>query len=121
NPLGMRLAALLITAAIAAFAATADPPAEVRVTNNEGSLSYQVINNSRYRIVSFELFTSWRQGDVYGSCAFQQPKVKSDADLTARDVCVLPSTGGAINSLRATIRSLRFSSGMTWLPPVSGN
>ena len=41
------------------------------------------MNNSPYRIVSFELFTSWRQGDVYGSCGFQQPKVKSDTDLTA--------------------------------------
>src|SRR3954447_13339076 len=33
-------------------------PAELRVNNNRGSLTYRIVNNSRYWIVAFEVFTA---------------------------------------------------------------
>ncbi len=115
----MRRAALLVIAASALSAATDDPPAELRVTNNRGSLTYRIVNKSPYRIVAFEVFTSWRDGEAYRSCSFQQPKIKSETDLTARDACVLVSSGAAADDLHSTIRSLQFSNGMNWSSPAT--
>ena len=113
----MRLLVLLAFGALA-IAQSDQAPAELRVTAQGGSLSYEVVNLSPYRIVEFQVYTQFTSGGFENLGCGVTAAVKATKDLALQGVCRLPrdsKTGQPVSYSTRLVR-VEFANGLKWTP-----
>lgn len=117
----MRAAIVLVVSAAIAAAQPVQDPARLEVTAAGGSLSYEIVNLSPYRIVGFEVYTQFTSGGFENLGCSVNAEVKSPKDLALAGVCQLPrdtKTGKPVNYSSRIVR-VNFENGLTWTPGKS--
>ncbi|HTQ56555.1 MAG TPA: hypothetical protein VMI94_18945 [Bryobacteraceae bacterium] len=117
----MRVALMAMLLAAAPVAAQKDP-AELRVTEVNGSLSYEIVNALPYPIVAFDVTTQFTSPGYQSLACTIHAFVKGPSDLVTRNVCDLPRD--AKNGKRVTyvtrLVSVEWARGLKWTPPEDG-
>jgi len=114
----MRIAWMAMVVAVAVTAAEPNP-AELRVTSQNGSLSYEIVNALPVSIVAFQVLTRFTSGGFENLGCTVTAQVKQPSDLTIRNACKLPvdaKTGKPV-SFVSRIVSVDFAKGLKWTPP----
>ncbi|MGA2274909.1 MAG: hypothetical protein ABSH00_15235 [Bryobacteraceae bacterium] len=117
----IRVAVELVAFAAIVTAQPVQDPARLEVAAAGGSLSYELINLSPYRIVGFEVYTQFTSGGFENLGCFVNAEVKSPKDLALAGVCQLPrdtKTGKPVNYSSRIVR-VNFENGLTWTPGKS--
>ena len=114
---------IIVTLAFAAMATAqaVQDPARLEVTAGGGSLSYEVVNLSPYRIVGFEVYTQFTSGGFENLGCGVKAEVKSPKDLVLAGVCQLPrdkKTGKPI-TYQSRIVHVDFENDIAWTPGKS--
>jgi hypothetical protein len=117
----VRLNILFLAFAAMAAAQTAQDPARLEVTAAGGSLSYELVNLSPYRIVGFEVYTQYTSGGFENLGCGVNADVKSPKDLVLVGVCQLPrdTKTGKFISYQSRIVRVDFENGLKWTPRKS--
>ena len=93
-------------------------PVRLRVTINNGWLSYEIVNNTPYRIVSWQAFTRYTSGGYEALECGVSAQVKRSSDLMLRDRCSLPNddaTGKPVTVV-SRIAEVKFANGLKYIP-----
>lgn len=112
----LTIAVALLVGSLSVALAADDAPVQLRVTEERGSLSYQVVNSSTYRVVNFQVDTSFQSGGYESLSCGVVAQVKAPADLVIRGVCQLPvdkATGKPV-AYSSRIRRVEFANGIAW-------
>lgn len=115
---------LLLAAVISAglIAQTEPAPVSLVTTETAGALSYQVINDSPYRITRYQVMTRFLSGGFEALGCTVVVDVKSPSDLIVSKVCQVPRDGktGKLVSYQPKLIHVEFANGMKWDPPEPG-